>query len=467
MTAAADIRANFGRNLTRLMHWAADANRGVLPAPVRRRAALVLADDLAAIVLASREPEVSKTIDQFARTSFAPEATVFKRNAARVDRFSAAASNGMAITWCELDEGFRKAPSHGGAYALPAIMAEAEHRDVTLSDLANALAISYEIAGRVSLAFKFDVMTVHPHAALATVGAAAGAALIRKANAEVLQAAVTNACAMTFAGPFNHAVEGALVRNAWTSAGAWIGMRSVDWAEAGISGLAQTPYDVFTTVFGAQCHADALVTDLGEDWAIANGYHKMFACCQYAHSAVEANLELVSRLDGAKLTLGEIAEITVETHKLGMNLTNVEPATTLAAKFSLPHAMAATSVMRTGGFDAFTRATLEQPEIAALRRRVTLKQHPAVQPWPKDRPARVTWLFTNGESWQAECDSAKGGADNPYGEDAIFGKLDKAMAADFPAMAPYLKALISAADADFRTPLRVAVSQMLEQTKNV
>lgn len=36
---------------------------------------------------------------------------------------------------------------------------------------------------------------------------------------------------MTFAGSFGHAPEGALVRNAWTSAGAWIGLRSADWAE--------------------------------------------------------------------------------------------------------------------------------------------------------------------------------------------------------------------------------------------
>src|SRR5262245_42577318 len=324
MTDAAHTRAEFARNFTRLMQWAADANRKPLPAPIRRRAALVLADDLGAIVLGAKEPEVSTTIEQFARTSFAPEATVFKRGAARVDRFSAASSNGMAVTWCELDEGFRKAPSHSGAYALPAILAEAEYRDATLADVVNALAIAYEITGRLALAFKYDVMNVHPHAGLATVGAAAGAALIRKVDAAALQAAVTNACAMTFAGPFNHAVDGALVRNAWTAAGAWIGMRSVDWAEAGIAGLAETPFDVFTKVFGANCHAEEAVTGLGDDWAIAYGYHKMFACCQYAHSAVEANLELASRLDAANRSFSEIAEITVETHKLGLNLVTAE-----------------------------------------------------------------------------------------------------------------------------------------------
>ena len=58
--------------------------------------------------------------------STAAEATVFNRAAARVDRYSAAAANGTAATWCELDEGYRLAPAHAGAYILPALLAEAE-----------------------------------------------------------------------------------------------------------------------------------------------------------------------------------------------------------------------------------------------------------------------------------------------------------------------------------------------------
>ena len=45
------------------------------------------------------------------------------RGAPRLDRFSAACANGMAITWCELDEGFRNASCHAGAYTLPALLA--------------------------------------------------------------------------------------------------------------------------------------------------------------------------------------------------------------------------------------------------------------------------------------------------------------------------------------------------------
>ena len=48
-------------------------------------------------------------------------------------------------------------------------------------------------------------------------------------DAKTMAAAVTGAASMSFAGPFDTAVEGSLVRNGWTAAGAWIGMRAADW----------------------------------------------------------------------------------------------------------------------------------------------------------------------------------------------------------------------------------------------
>ena len=35
------------------------------------------------------------------------------------------------------------------------------------------------------------------------------------------------------------------------------------------------------------------------EWAIADGYHKVHACCQYSHSTVEAIIDLHGRLGDA------------------------------------------------------------------------------------------------------------------------------------------------------------------------
>src|SRR6185295_10070473 len=132
--------------------------------------------------------------------------------------------------------------------------------------------------------------------------------------------------------------------------------------------------------------SSALTAQLGERWAIASGYHKLFACCQYAHSAVEASLVLGEKLSQTGRTPDDIAEITVETHPRGLTLTETNPPTVLSAKFSMPHAMAAVAVRRSGGQSAFASDTLDDPAIARLRQAVRLQPYAPIAPWPSDRP---------------------------------------------------------------------------------
>lgn len=445
-----------------LVAWAASVRGNPIPDAVLRRAALILADDVGAMVAGAAEPQVSAAQEVLAHPAGSPEATVFAKGARRLDRYSAAAANGIAVTWCELDEGFRPAPCHAGAYALPAILAEAEARDASVQDVLQSLAIAYEITTRMALAFPFTDMATHPHAAFAAVGAATGAAMIRKSGERLLLGAISGAASMGFPGPYNHAVEGALVRNVWTAAGSWIGLRSVDWAEAGIAGPPETPYDVFVGILHTGNVAEQLTDGLGERWSVAGGYHKIFACCQYAHSAIEATLDLHRRLAASGRKARDISSISVEPHPRGLTLAQVEPPTTLAAKFSMPHAVAASALLGTGGHAAFTEATLRDPAIAALRREVTLQPLPTVRPWPNDRPAGVTWHFADGETWTAACESARGGADRPIGRDTLFGKVEGTTGRTFPRMAETLQAIMACDARSLATPWRHAVERMVQ-----
>ncbi|UHC19965.1 MmgE/PrpD family protein (plasmid) [Methylobacterium currus] len=450
-------RARSAESVRALIAWAADASRAPLPEPVRARAALVLADDLGAMVAAAAEPPVARMRAVLARASGRPEATVFAPGNPSLDRASAAAANGLAATWCELDEGYRGAPCHAGAYILPALMAEAEAEGASLAQVLSALALAYEITVRCARAFPFPTMTVHPHAAFATIGAAAGIGLLRGFSGALLLDAVSAAASMAFAGPYGHAIEGALVRNAWTSAGAWIGLRAADGAEAGIAGLPETFHDVFVGSFGTACLPEALTEGLGAEWAIEGGYHKVFACCQYAHGAIEASLSLRRQLAGRE---DDIDEILVETHPRGLTLTTVEPATVLAAKFSMPHALAAAAVTGTGGQGAFDDSTLHEPRIAALRRRVRLAALPEIGPPPNDRPSRVTWRLRDGSTLSALCESARGGADQPFDTDTMLAKLAETSRA-FPRMAPFLEGIVRGGDErTFQRPWRDCVAEM-------
>jgi len=438
---AKEMRELAGRELQALFRWTADAATRPLPASAQRRAAIILADDIGAIIAGSREPQVERARAGFlAAASGASEATVFARGGVMSDRAAAACANGMAITWCELDEGFRLASCHGGAYAIPALLAEAEARGLSTHEVVRAVALAYEFTTRIALAYPFPGFYVHPHAAFATLGAAVAVALVRGYSAAAMQAAVTGAASMTFAGPFDTAVEGSLVRNGWTAAGAWIGMQACNWAEAGIGGGLYTIHDVFATSFRTRVRLEALTAGLGEAWSVASGYHKMFACCNYAHAAVEACLQLRDQLNGR--SVDDIREIVVEAGPSGLALSAVEPETVLSAKFSMPHAVAATTRLGTGGASAFTFDTLSDPGISSLRQRVRLAPCAESGPPPRDRPARVSWVFNDGASMTAFVQNPRGGADQPFDEPTLISKLADNAAADCPRAATELAAII-------------------------
>jgi 2-methylcitrate dehydratase PrpD len=457
---ATTARAVAGAATRTLAAWAAGVTAQEIPDAVRRRAALVLADNIAATVAAEAEPEVRAAQAKLIERTTAHEATVFNRAAPRADRHAAAAANGTAATWCELDEGYRLAPAHAGAYILPALLAEAEATGANTSQVLRALTLGYEIVGRCAQGFPFAAMTVHPHAAFGTLGAAAGVGLLRGYDADTLLATISAGASMVFAGPYNHALDGALVRNLWTGISAWAGMRAADLAPLGLGGIAESIYDVFVGCFGTGADSTALTAQLGERWAIASGYHKLFACCQYAHSAVEASLALREKLSASGRTPDDIAEITVETHPRGLTLTEVDPPTVLSAKFSMPHALAAVAARGSGGQTSFARDTLDDPAIARLRRAVRLKPYAPIEPWPKDRPGRVTWRLSDGESWTEAVENARGGADQPFTTDELLGKIEDLTRTTFPAMPAVLRALIADPQAMAATPWRGVVARM-------
>jgi 2-methylcitrate dehydratase PrpD len=446
-----------------LVAWVAEVTIEDIAEEIFRRAALVLADNLAATVAAESEPEVQAAQAKLIERSTAPEATVFNRARPRADRYAAAAANGTAATWCELDEGYRVAPAHAGAYILPALLAEAEATGADTAQVLHALVLSYEIVGRCAQAFAFPAMTVHPHAAFGTLGAAAAIGVLRRQDADALLATVSAGASMVFAGPYNHAIDGALVRNLWTGISAWAGLRAADLAPLGLGGIAESLYDVFVGCFGTHAEPALLTAGLGERWAIASGYHKLFACCQYAHSAVEASLALREKLAASGRSAGDIREIAVATHPRGLTLTEVEPPTVLSAKFSMPHALAAVAARGTGGQAAFGRDTLDDPAIARLRRAVRMEAYAPIAPWPKDRPGRVTWRFADGESWSETVENARGGSDQPFSQDELTDKIETLTRVAFPAMPAVLRGLIADPHTMAATPWRDVVTRMIER----
>ena len=432
-----DSRAATAQGIQDLAAWAAATPASAIPREVLARGVRVIADDLAAIIGAREEPEVAAFHERVLGRSRLAEATVFRGERRRTDRLSAAVANAVAADWLELDEGYRLTPCHAGLYVLPALLAEAEAANLAFSETLRSLVLGYEIVTRVARAWTPRALNMQSHGRYCAVGAAAGAALARGADARTLAAALGTAVTLIGPSPRNHLAEGILARNVWPAAGAWSGSMAVEWAECGIAGAPGAFHDVYSTVLGGDAHPERLNEGLAarrlDRWAIEDGYTKIYACCQHLHSAVEATVAMRERLL-ARASFDDIAVVRVETHALALPLVNTRPHTTLGAKFSMPHAIAAAIVTGTGGAQAFAVGTLVEPEIGKLRERVSVALWTADLAPPNDRPARVIVELRGGGTVEAECLSALGGPDRPLPLETVFGKITALAAPVYPRM---------------------------------
>ncbi len=428
------------------MLWAETREWRDFPATTRHRAILILADNLAAACSAVDEPQVRAFRERTLAQGPAGAASVLARGRPRLNTHAAAMINGLSMGWNEMDEGYRKAVCHAGLYVLPALLAAAEAEGASAQDTLRAAVLGYDAVARIARTWRFERLALHPHAVLAPVGAAAGVAFLRRLPADELVAAVAGACALGMTGAFNQATQGILIRNAWAGQGASIGLQAVEFARCGIGGSAVTPHDVYTAL-GAIEDLSYLDPVAAPGYAVEDGYHKMNACCQYAHSSIEAVQALLAKHPELKDT-DAIASITVQVHALGYGLNDTAPVTTLGSKFSVPHAVASAFVHGHGGVAAFNTDALNADAVAALRGRVRLEAFPDPRPWPEDRPARVSVATRSGEQYSEVCWSAQGGPDRPYSEAVLWDKIAALSESVAPGLCAAMRRLDAAVGAD-------------------
>lgn len=410
-----------------------------LDASTRRRAALVVVDDIAAMVAALDEKQVQALSKSAERVEPLPEARHV--TGGRSGRAWAAMVNAVAANWNELDEGYRPATCHGGLYALPAAMAEVEARHGSLGELLTGLVAGYEVSTAYARALRPPrPLAFHPHATMAPLGAAAAVAAIRGSAGPGVKAASYVAVTLAAAGPFDHAMKGILVRNGWAGHGALTGFTAVELASAGIDGYSGSALGVLESGFRYELDEEELRSERTE-WAIHDGYHKSYACCQYSHSAVEATLALVQG-ELAGVQVDDISSVTIDANPLAMALDDPHPQTVLGGKFSAVHSVAAVLVRGTADSDAFSDSYLDDPRVASLRSKISMQPYEGDLHAPYDRPARVAVTLNSGAVHSAECRSALGGPDRPLSDSDILDKVDLLTAGRRPRFAALARDIV-------------------------
>ncbi|MGH3146325.1 MAG: MmgE/PrpD family protein, partial [Rubrobacter sp.] len=386
---------------------------------LREQLVKTLLDTLGVMIAGGQLPEVRALAAAWAPQDGPSRLFGFGRTAGTG---AAAYLNGVSAVTLELDEGNKYARGHPASHAFPAALAVAQERNASGPELAAALVVGYETASRFGRATRLN-SGVHPHGNWGVAGAAAAVSRLMGLGPDAVAAALDAAGGMALATPFESALVGNFVRNAWVGAANHSGLVAARMAAAGIAAVDGTPSATLGGILGA-FDPDELTEDLGQRFDLENGYFKRHASCSYTHPPADAVLNILAENPGIRPE--QVSSVLVETHEVAATLDLTVTPTRLAAMFSIPYVVAAAILERNCRPAVFDDEHREDP---TTRRLMSATRVVATEEFdrrlPEERGARVTLTLRDGSSLVSEVPNPVGDvAYKPFGLAEIREKVD-------------------------------------------
>ncbi len=392
-----------------------------LPPEVVQRAKEVVADSLAVIAAGAQEREV-KALTARILVPAAPRVATLIGTGLRTEPMKAALVNGTAGTFLELDEGHQFARGHPGIHVVPAALAQAEQEGLSGRGLLTALVVGYEIGARIGMACKIR-MSMHPHGTWGTVGAAVAVAKLMGYEEPDMKEIINLSSSLGLATSRRTMLEGGTVRNVYAGVSGYMGFLAHHLVQCGFTGERDGLDSVFGTVVSDTFLPEVMTEELGRRFEITRNYFKQHACCRYNHAALDALNAIVAKIPGGRIQPEQVAKVEVMTYSLAAQLRDQNPQNTLAAKFSIPFAVATFIVHGNAGVRCFTPQTVDSPRIKALARKVTVTEDADLTAMmPRRRPSRVRLVLRDGTLLEAQTLTNKGDAEDPYTREELKAK---------------------------------------------
>jgi 2-methylcitrate dehydratase PrpD len=401
-----------GAHIERLAAFVAETRWEDIPEAVRRHAKLVLLDTVGVILAGSEQPEVQRLRQRLVAAG-GVGATLYGRGWPTTDPRTAALLNGIAGRSIELCEGHRYVSCQGAIQIVPALLAVGESDGRSGRELLTALILGYEVAVRLGACITPRPLA-HQNGQAPLLGAIAAGAKLRGLSAADTSRALRVGATLILTPSYTNAVAGATALNVAGGMSGFAGALAPELALAGFEAQDDAIEEAFGQLVGDGFRSDTLLDELGSRWEITRNYFRLRACCNPIHAALDALEEALAEL---RPTAEQIARIEVATYRFASAMRHPHPPNAFAARYSLPHAAAALVVRGDTGFGAFTEAAVRDPQIAALRPRVHIREEPQfTAAAPRLKPARVTLTLTDGRQTTRTCESARGDFQRPYPE---------------------------------------------------
>jgi len=397
--------------LDHIVSYVCRTNFNDLPPPVVLRAKEVLADTFSVIAAGAQEDEVKGLAKRLVDPKAKQVASLIG-SGTRTEPSKAALINGTAGTFLELDEGNQFGRGHPGIHVVPAALAIAEEGRLSGQDLLTALVLGYEIGTRIGIACKIR-MSMHPHGTWGTVGAAVAVGKLMGYSEAAMKEMINVSSSLGLATSRRTMLEGGTVRNVYSGMSNFMGILAHQLVQSGFTGEADGLKTVYGSVVSDTFSPEVMTDELGKRFEIARNYFKMHACCRYNHGTLDALERILAQ---KPLKAGEIESVDVDTYSLAAQLCDRNPQNMLAAKFSIPFAVATLLVHGRTDVSCFTPQAVRSDEVQALAKKVEVKEDPKLTAMmPSRRPSRVRVTLKSGEKLEAEVTMNRGDFEDPYG----------------------------------------------------
>ncbi len=333
--------------------------------------------------------------------------------------FDAAFLNGTAAHGEDYDDTFEGGPVHSGAVLVPALIAACERENLGGQALLRGLVLGSELLCRLSLVTPKAIHKAgfHPTAVIGTIAATAAVAATLGLSRDQTVNAIGIAGSMA-SGIIEYLADGSWTKRMHAGWSAQSGLRAALMARGGFIGPRTVLEGThgFYKAFAPSVTPDygKLLDGLGKDWVMPTIAFKPYACGTMTQPFIDCGIAL--RIMGVQST--DIASITCDVgegtvHRLWDPLTlKHRPPTPYAAKFSTPFCIAVGFIDGRAGFDQFTEARINDPEVLDLCGKITFRIDPNDE-YPRNFTGHVKATLHNGTVHELRQPHMRGGARDP------------------------------------------------------
>jgi len=416
-----------------IARWAARVSFDDLPADVVSSTKLRVLDVIGLALAGAETPFGRSVRDAAVAMSSAGPCRVLGTGD-RLNVTMAAFANGAFSQALEYDDTHNESIVHMSSPSVAAALAIADTTRVTGRDLIAAIAVGNEIscrAGSVSPG-QFHRRGFHPSGLFATFGVSYLAGRLLGLDADAM-ARAAGICGSFASGILECWVDGTQTKFLHPGWSAQSGIVSAFLARAGTTG----PAEVFEGRWGlfashlqdesAPKDLSRLTAELGTRWDSRNSSFKPFPAAHVLHPYIDAMLRL-RNTHGVRADDVEWIDCPVAAFIMPIVCEPAEeklaPASDSHGRVSLQYSLAETLQRGSLGKHAYSEASLRDPAILALARRVRFHAEPSF-PGPGRFKGAVTVTLKNGRTITEVEEYNRGSAENPMTNAELRAKFDE------------------------------------------